>query len=109
MIFSGDIHAQGAVSIRRSGQFAWEAPVKPFLVGPVDTSDPTWPSATRGIQATEPGWLKTDELTGTSGVNGFTIFEFEESDARSRLFDCGGYDRSKGEDGRVQREVVVEI
>lgn len=109
MIFSGDIHAQGAVSLRESGKLALEVPVKSFLVGPVSTSDATWPSAARGIPATEPGWLKTDRLIDSREVNGFTIFEFEGSGARARLFDCGGYDRSKGEDGRVQREDVVEI
>jgi hypothetical protein len=109
MIFSGDIHAQGVVSIRESGKLILEEPVKSFLVGPVSSSDATWPSAARGCAAAEPEWLKTDELINTREVNGFTIFEFEESFARAQLFDCGGYDRSKDEDGRVQREVVVEI
>jgi len=109
MIFSGDIHAQGAVNIRRSGELALEKPVKSFLVGPVGTSDATWPSAARGIAAGQPEWLATDEVLATREVNGFTIFEFEGSLARARLFDCGGYDRSKGEDGRVQRvdEIVI--
>jgi hypothetical protein len=110
MIFSGDIHAQGAVSITSSGDLLLEKPVKSFLVGPVSTSDATWPSSARGISAETPGWLTCDELSSTREVNGFTIFEFEGSAARARLFDCGGYDRSKGEDGRVQSvdEIVIQ-
>jgi hypothetical protein len=110
IIFSGDIHAQGAVNITSSGELVLEKPVKSFLVGPVSTSDATWPSSARGISAKNPGWLTSDELLATREVNGFTIFEFEGSAARARLFDCGGYDRSKGEDGRVQRvdEIVIQ-
>jgi hypothetical protein len=53
--------------------------------------------------------VSSDELLATREVNGFTMFEFEGSVARARLFDCGGYDRSKGEDGRVQRvdEILI--
>ena len=110
VIISGDIHAQGAVSIKSSGDLILEKPVKSFLVGPVSTSDATWPSAARGISAKAPGWMTSDELLATREVNGFTILEFEGSVARARMFDCGGYDRSKGEDGRVQRvdEVVIQ-
>ncbi|MBT4520793.1 MAG: phosphodiesterase [Halieaceae bacterium] len=109
MIFSGDIHAQGAVEIRKSGELVLEKPITSILVGPVSTSDATWPSAARGIAAAEPGWLATKEVIATREVNGFTIFEFEASTARARLFDCGGYDRSKGEDGRVQNvdDIVI--
>jgi hypothetical protein len=109
MIFSGDIHALGAVNISNSGELAFEKPVKSFLVGPVSTSDATWPSAARGIPAGEPGWLTSDELIATREVNGFTIFEFEGLVARARLFYCGGYDRSKGEDGRVQQVDEITI
>ncbi len=109
MIFSGDIHAQGVVDIKQSGDLRLERPVKSFLVGPVSTSDATWPSSARGITADEPGWLTNDEVLATREVNGFTIFEFEGTQALAKLFDCGGYDRSKGEDGRVQsvHEVLI--
>jgi hypothetical protein len=109
MIFSGDIHAQGVVSIRESGNLVFETPVKSILVGPVSTSDATWPSTARGMPAAEPGWLTSDEVLATREVNGFTIFEFEGSIARARLFNCGGYDRSEGEDGRVQRVDEIYI
>lgn len=109
MIFSGDIHAQGVVNIKTSGELTFEKPITSILVGPVSTSDATWPSAARGIPAAEPEWVTSDEVLATREVNGFTVFEFKESVARARLFDCGGYDRSKGEDGRVQRvdEIVI--
>lgn len=109
MIFSGDIHAQGAVDIQSSGELAFDTPVKSFLVGPVSTSDGTWPSAARGISADIPGWLSADVLSATREVNGFTLFEFDGSAARARLFDCGGYDRSKDEDGRVQNQEEIVI
>jgi hypothetical protein len=109
MIFSGDIHAQGVVDIKESGKLYFQRPVKSILVGPVSTSDATWPSTARGIPAAVPAWVTSDELLATREVNGFTIFEFKGSVARARLFDCGGYDRSKGEDGRVQRvdEILI--
>ena len=109
IIFSGDIHAQGVVDIRSSGDLVLEKPVRSILVDPVGTSDATWPSTARGIAAGEPGWLISDEVLATREVNGVTIFEFEGPEARIRLFDCGGYNRSKGEDGRVQRvdELVI--
>ena len=64
----------------------------------------SWPLRTFPDRDIEP-----DEVLATREVNGFTIFEFDGPKARVRLFDCGGYDRSKGEDGRVQRvdEIVI--
>ena len=103
MTFSGDIHAQGAINIKRSAELVLDDAVKSILVGPVSTSDATWPSTARGIPADQPEWLATEELHATKEVNGFTIFEFTHSEAQVHLFDCGGFDRSKGEDGRVQR------
>jgi hypothetical protein len=41
-------------------------------------------------------------LLATKEVNGFTLFEVTNSEVRARLFDCGGFDRSRNEDGRVQ-------
>lgn len=78
MILSGDIHAQGAVSITSSGDLELKKPVKSFLVGPVSTSDATWPSSARGITAETPGWLKCDELSATREVNGFTLLSLRD-------------------------------
>ncbi|MBT3834159.1 MAG: phosphodiesterase [Gammaproteobacteria bacterium] len=100
--FSGDIHAQGAISITQSGEMVFDEPVKSVLVGPVSTSDATWPSAARGVPAAQPAWLSSNELLGTNEVNGFTLFEFTNSEVRPRLFNCGGFDRSRNEDGRIQ-------
>jgi hypothetical protein len=109
-MFSGDIHAQGAVAITKSGaEDLSGAPVSSILVGPVGTSDATWPSAARNIAAAEPAWLETQELAPTQEINGFTILEFDRSGIRARLHDCGGHDRSLGEDGRVQRVSTLEI
>jgi len=75
----------------------------------VSTSDATWPSTARGIPAAQPAWLSSNELLATKEVNGFTLMDFTDSEIRVRFFDCGGYDLSKEEDGRVQRvdEIIV--
>ena len=100
--FSGDIHAQGAIGITQSAEMVFDEPVKSILVGPVSTSDATWPSAARGIPAAQPAWLGSNDLIVTQEANGFTLFEFTNSKVRARLFNCGGFDRSRNEDGRVQ-------
>jgi hypothetical protein len=111
-VFSGDIHAQGAVAITASGDLSLEdRPVSSILVGPVSSSDATWPSAARGIAAAEPGWLKTQALSDTREVNGFAMLDIDESGIRVSLHDCGGNDRSKDEDGRVQNvnELAIQV
>ena len=101
--FSGDIHAQGAVEILASGsQGELPSPIKSILVGPVSTSDATWPSFARGIPAGPPKWLSVQELVPTREVNGYTFFEFTPTSATARLVDCGGYDRSLGETGGMK-------
>jgi phosphodiesterase/alkaline phosphatase D-like protein len=102
--FSGDIHAQGAIAIEASGDE--ELPggaVTSLLVGPVSTSDATWPSFARGIPANQPGWLRTASLSVTEEVNGFTVFDITSSGVVAQLFNCGGHDSSDSDDGRVQR------
>ena len=107
--FSGDIHAQGAIHIEQSAEVKLDEPLVSVLVGPVSTSDATWPSAARGIPSGQPEWLATEELHATSEVNGFALLEFTSAQAKVRLFDCGGFDLSKEEDGRVQsvHELVI--
>ena len=102
--FSGDIHAQGAVAIEVSGEETLPGGlVKSLLVGPVSTSDATWPSFARGIPANQPGWLQTATLSVTEEVNGFTLFDITSSGVVAQLFNCGGHDSSDPDDGRVQR------
>lgn len=108
--FSGDIHAQGAIEIRSSGGLSLEErPVISVLVGPVSSSDATWPSSARGISAAKPQWLKTHTLIATREVNGFAMLEIDQDGVNVRLCDCGGYDRSQGEGGRIQNVDVVAI
>ncbi len=103
LIFSGDIHAQGAVNILASGSVEpLPSPVQSILVGPVGTSDMTWASAARGVTASTPDWLTTEDIVPTREVNGFTLLEFTPEGASVRLADCGGYDRSLGEDGGIR-------
>ena len=102
--FSGDIHAQGAVAIEVSGEETLPGGlVKSLLVGPVSTSDATWPSFARGIPANQPDWLQTTTLSATEEVNGFTVFNITSSGVVAQLFNCGGHDSSDPDDGRVQR------
>lgn len=101
--FSGDIHAQGAIAIEVSGDEALPGGlVKSLLVGPVSTSDATWPSFARGIPANQPGWLQTITLSVTEEVNGFALFDIRSSGVMAQLFNCGGHDASGTDDGRVQ-------
>ena len=101
--FSGDIHAQGAIAIEVSGDEALPGGlVKSLLVGPVSTSDATWPSFARGIPANQPGWLQTKTLSVTEEVNGFALFDIRSSGVVAQLFNCGGHDASGTDDGRVQ-------
>jgi hypothetical protein len=110
IIFSGDIHAQGAVSIRGSGSLDFRAsPIVSVLVGPVGTSQGTWPSFAREITASQPEWMKTNELAETREVNGFALFDFVGDKAHLQLFDCGGYDLEKDEDGSVLSIHAIEL
>ncbi|MGI9325443.1 MAG: hypothetical protein ACR2PZ_09515 [Pseudomonadales bacterium] len=109
-ILSGDIHAQGVVEITRSGDLSLrDNSVKSLLVGPVSTSDVTWPSAARGIAAGSPALLDTREISATKEINGFTLFHFTPTGASAELYDCGGYDRTKGENGNPQTTTDVDL
>lgn len=101
--FSGDIHAQGAITIQASGVNDLSAGgVISLLVGPVSTSNATWPSFARGIPADQPGWLQAETLVVTEEINGFTLFDITPSGVVAQLFNCGGHDSKSSEDGRVQ-------
>lgn len=103
-MLSGDVHAQGAVQIQESGPLnLTDQLVTSLLVGPVSTSDATWPSSARGIAADTPDWLSVETLLPTREVNGLTILDFTPTAATARLISCGGYDRSLEEDGRAQQ------
>jgi phosphodiesterase/alkaline phosphatase D-like protein len=103
-MFSGDIHAQGAIEIHASGDLALdENPVTSIIVGPVSSSDATWPSSSRSIAAATPEWLKVRDIVDTKEINGFAIMDVTSSGTTIRLHNCGGYDRSLNENGRTQR------
>jgi hypothetical protein len=109
-MFSGDVHAQGAVAITASGDLALaDKPVTSVLVGPVSSSDATWPSSARGITAAKPDWMETETLVETKENNGFAMLEIDQSGVRVALHDCGGYDRSLGEDGRTQNAQEISV
>jgi hypothetical protein len=110
LIISGDIHALGAVEITGSGNMDLTArPLLSVLSGPVSTSDATWPSAARGVGASTPAWIEVRELAPAREVNGFAILTFEEEGAQMQLFDCGGFDRSIDEAGRVQSVKTINL
>lgn len=109
-MLSGDIHAQGAVEITRSGeQDLRNSPVKSLLVGPVSTSDVTWPSSARGFAAASPAWLAANELSATKEINGFTMLHFTQNSASAELYDCGGFDRTKNENGGPQAITNIDL
>ena len=108
--FSGDIHAQGAISIEASGpENLPGGPVTSLLVGPVSTSAATWPSFARGIPANQPGWLRTKTLSSTEEINGFTLLDITPSEVVAQLVNCGGYDAAGREDGRMQSVTKLHL
>ena len=107
-ILSGDIHAQGAISISNSGDLDMASrPVNSFLTGPVSTSEATWPSSARGVTADTPKWLGVTPLSRTKEINGFTIFQCNSQSITASLYDCGGYDLRQGDNGSVKAVVTV--
>jgi phosphodiesterase/alkaline phosphatase D-like protein len=110
IVVSGDIHALGAKKINASDDLDLsEQPIYSFLVGPVGTSDLTWPSAARGITAETPAWLAAEDLYVTEEVNGFTIFEFNHQGTEVTLVDCGGGSTSKDSDGSPRSSVDIKV
>jgi hypothetical protein len=109
-VLSGDIHAQGAVAIERSGENDFSSdPLVSVLVGPVSTSTGSWPSAARGVSAATPHWLEVETLAPMTESNGFAIAEISPGKAAIRLFDCGGHDPDLGESGIPLRGRVLNL
>ena len=61
------------LSITASVELVFDEPIKSLLVGPVSTSDASWPSTARGILAAQPAWLSSNELLANKEVNGFIL------------------------------------
>jgi hypothetical protein len=109
-MFSGDVHAQGAIAIDRSGELNLsDAPLTSILVGPVSTSDGTWPSFARGLSASLPADLHASTLAVTDEVNGFTIFDISKERVTATLYSCGGYDSKSADDGSVKRTIELDL
>jgi hypothetical protein len=110
LVVSGDIHALGAKKIIKSDDMDLSnQPVYSFLVGPVGTSDLTWPSAARSIGAATPGWLNAENLYATTEVNGYTLFEFNQQTIQVTLVDCGGGATSKESPGKPRSSKRIKI
>ncbi len=104
-MLSGDIHAQGAVKVRRSGDYDLSLnPIVSVLTGPVSTSDATWPSFARGIPASQPEWLNTEIITPTSEVNGFALVTLTKQTATVTLHNCDG--QCGGADGGSVENII---
>lgn len=108
--FSGDIHAQGAIAIDRSGELNFsDAPLTSILVGPVSSSDGTWPSFARGLFASLPADLQASTLADTDEINGFAIFDISKERVTATLCGCGGYDSKSADDGSVKRTIELDL
>ena len=104
-MLSGDIHAQGAVKVRRSGDYDLSLnPIVSVLTGPVSTSDATWPSFALGIPASQPEWLNTEIITPTSEVNGFALVTLTKQTATVTLHNCDG--QCGGADGGSVENII---
>jgi hypothetical protein len=107
---SGDIHALAAERITHSGDLDLSnRPVTSLLSGPVSSSDGTWPSSARGVQAAIPAWLKAETLVPVTEVNSYTMIEITKESVRMHLRNCGGYDRSLNETGEVLRSITIDV
>ena len=76
LILSGDLHMFAGVKILRSGELDLkDNPVHSFVVGPLGTDGPAYPSAARGVLPETPTAVKTTEYQSPLEKNGFTIID----------------------------------
>jgi len=86
LLVSGDLHALGALRIRRSGGLDLrENPVYSVLSGPVGTGDLGWPTRARGVHTRTPQGLEVETLLDFQERIGFTILDFERAEGHIRL------------------------
>ena len=100
-VFSGDIHAIGAVSIIKSGKLKLKTKLKTFLVGPVGSSSAGWPSFARGITAENPENLECESIYKIREENGFTFFSIDNNKVLADVISCGGHNPENEENGKI--------
>ena len=84
---SGDLHAIGIGSIKRTGTLDLSAnPVVSVLTGPVGTRPTGWPSGIRKIGAQPSLHLTMDEAVKPIENHGFTIADFTADKVVLRFF-----------------------
>jgi len=77
LVISGDLHAIGAGTMRRSGTLDLAAnPVTTVLSGPVGTSPGGFPSVVRGVGSSPSSHLDLDETVPPIEQHGFTLVDF---------------------------------
>jgi hypothetical protein len=77
LVVSGDLHAIGAATMRRSGTLDLAAnPVTTVLSGPVGTSPGGFPSVVRGVGSSPSSHLDLDESVPPIEEHGFTLVDF---------------------------------
>jgi len=100
-VFSGDIHAIGAVSIIKSGKLKLKNKLKSFLVGSVGSSSAGWPSFARGITAESPENLECESIYEVKEENGFTFFNISKDKVLAEIVSCGGHNPQDGYTGDI--------
>ena len=100
-VFSGDIHALGAVSIIKSGKLKLKNKLKSFLVGSVGSSSAGWPSFARGITAESPESLACESIYEVKEENGFTFFNISKDKVLAEIVSCGGHNPQDGYTGDI--------
>ena len=100
-VFSGDIHAIGAVSIIKSGKLKLKNKLKSFLVGSVGSSSAGWPSFARGITAESPESLACESIYEVKEENGFTFFNISKDKVLAEIVSCGGHNPQDGYTGDI--------
>jgi len=77
LVVSGDLHAIGAGTMRRSGTLDLSAnPVTTVLSGPVGTSPGGFPSVVRGVGSSPSSHLDLNETVPPIEQHGFTLLDF---------------------------------
>ncbi len=76
LVLSGDLHMFAGTKILRSGDLDFSAnPINSFVVGPLGTDGPAYPSAARGVLPETPTDMLAKEYQSPLEKNGFTIID----------------------------------
>ena len=87
LVISGDLHMIAGAKIVRSGNLDLsENPVHSFVVGPLGTGGPAYPSAARGVLPQTPTSMEATEYQRPLEKNGFTIIDISRNEISLEMY-----------------------